>query len=90
MLIVDAVFGMRPEYDDYWDLRIWLDVPAELALARGIERDAEMEGRVDAERLHRDRYHVAELLYVSEVDPKGKADVIIENADFANPVVARW
>ncbi|MBM3659922.1 MAG: uridine kinase [Actinobacteria bacterium] len=90
VLIVDSVFGMRPEYDAYWDLRIWLDVPAELALARGIERDTAMEGSVDAERIHRDRYHVAEMIYVSEVDPKGKTDVIIENTDFANPVVTRW
>lgn len=90
VLIVDSVFGMRPEYDEYWDLRIWIDVPAELAIARGVERDAEMEGVAGAERLHRDRYHVAEQLYVSEVDPKRKADVVIDNTDFANPVVVRW
>jgi uridine kinase len=87
VLIVDSVFGMRPEYDDYWDFRIWIEIPPELALARGIERDADSEGRDEAECVHRDRYHVAEQIYVSEVDPKAKADVIIDNTDFANPVV---
>lgn len=90
VLIVDAVFGMRSEYDEYWDLRIWIDVPAELAIARGIERDREMEGPAEAERLHRGRYHVAEQLYVREHDPRSRAEVIIDNTDFANPVVLRW
>ena len=90
VLIVDSVFGMRPEYDDSWDFRIWIEIPLELALARGVERDADSEGRDEAERLHRDRYHVAEQIYVDEVDPKAKADVIIDNTDFANPVVIRW
>ena len=55
-----------------------------------IASDAAAEGRDQAERLHRDRYHVAEQPYVSEVDPKVKADAIIDNTDFANPVVIRW
>jgi uridine kinase len=49
-----------------------------------------LEGRDGAERLHRDRYHEAERIYVSEVDPKSRADVIIDNTDFANPVVIQW
>jgi uridine kinase len=34
VLIVDSVFGMRPEYNSFWDLRIWLDVPPSVALDR--------------------------------------------------------
>ena len=90
VLIVDSVFGMRAEYDDLWDYRIWIDVPPELALARGIARDAELEGREDAERVHRDRYHVAEEIYIAEVDPRSRADAVIDNTDFTNPVVLRW
>jgi uridine kinase len=90
VLIVDSVFAMRPEYDEFWDLRIWIDVPPELALARGIERDAEQEGRADAERLHRDRYHPSEQVYLDEVDPKTKADVIIDDTDYAKPAARRW
>ena len=69
VLVVDSVFAMRPEYDSFWDLRIWLDVPAEVSLDRGVERDTEMEGSVAAaEALHRDRSHAAEQIYVAEVD----------------------
>jgi len=86
VLIVDSVFGMRPEYDEFWDFRIWVDVPHELAVARGIERDTLLEGRDEAERLHRDRYRIGELIYVSEVNPKSRADLVIDNGDYANPV----
>lgn len=89
VLIVDSVFAMRPEYDEYWDFRIWLDVPTELSLERGIDRDAESEGRAEAELLHRDRYHESERIYISEVDPVSKADAIIDNADFASPSLLR-
>lgn len=90
VLIVDSAFGMRPEYDAYWDLRIWVEVPPELALARGIERDAAREGWDEAERIHRDRYHVAEAIYLDEVEPRARADVVIDNSDFAKPVLIRW
>jgi uridine kinase len=89
VLIVDSVFAMRPEYDEYWDLRIWLDVPAEVSLARGVDRDAESEGRSEAERIHRDRYHESERIYIAEVDPVSKADVVIDNSDFSAPRLVR-
>jgi uridine kinase len=89
VLIVDSVFAFRPEYNDMWEFRIWLDVPADVALARGVARDTEMEGAAEALRVHRDRYHAAELIYLAEVDPLSLADLIIDNQDFANPRLRR-
>lgn len=88
VLIVDSVFAFRPEYDDCWEYRIWLDVDAGTALRRGIDRDRAAEGEAEAARVHRDRYHVAEAIYLAEVDPLAKADVIIDNRDFTRPVIA--
>ena len=85
VLIVDAVFAFRPEYNEFWDYRIWLDVGADVALARGIARDTEMEGLDEATRVHRDRYHAAERIYLAEVDPLSLADLVIDNRDFAHP-----
>ena len=85
VLVVDSVFAFRPEYNGFWDFRIWLDVDAEAALERGIARDAGMEGLAGATALHRDRYHAAELIYLAEVDPVSLADLLIDNRDFANP-----
>lgn len=69
----------------FWDYRIWLDVDADMALARGIARDTEMEGLEEATRVHRDRYHASQRIYLAEVDPMSLADLIIDNSDFANP-----
>jgi uridine kinase len=54
-------------------------------LARGIARDTAREGLDGATRVHRDRYHAAELIYIAEVEPTSIADVLIDNRDFANP-----
>ena len=85
VLIVDSVFAFRPEYNDFWDFRIWLDIDAGVALERGIARDVGMEGPAGAALVHRDRYHAAELIYLAEVDPVALADLVIDNRDFANP-----
>ena len=88
VLIVDSVFAFRPAYNDFWDYRIRLEVDAGLALRRGVARDTAMEGAQEALRVHRDRYHAAEMIYLAEVGPKALADLIIDNSDFARPVIA--
>ena len=85
VLIVDSVFAFRPEYNDLWDFRIWVDVDAETALTRGVSRDAAMEGVDEAREVHRDRYHAAEQIYIAEVHPQSIANICIDNRDFANP-----
>jgi uridine kinase len=89
VLVVDSVFALRPEYDDCWEFRIWLDVEPELALRRGATRDTERAGRAQAEAIHRERYHAAELIYLAEVDPVARADVVVDNRDFTRPRLLR-
>ena len=89
VLIVDSAFAFRRDYNEFWDYRIWLDVDADMALARGIARDTEVEGLEEATRVHRDRYHAAERIYLAEVDPMSLADLIIDNSDFACPNIVR-
>jgi uridine kinase len=89
VLVVDSVFAFRPEYNRFWDYRIWLDVDASLSLRRGVARDTAREGAAEAARVHRDRYHAAEAIYLTEVDPLDAADIVIDNSDFAAPVVLR-
>ena len=85
ILIVDSVFAFRPQYNDCWEYRIWLEVDPETALRRGIARDSAAEGTEEAACLHRDRYHAAEMIYLAEVDPQSLADVIIDNRDIKRP-----
>ncbi|MFJ9106568.1 hypothetical protein [Streptomyces sp. NPDC102283] len=81
---MDGVFAFRPEIDTYWDVRIWMDVDAELSVRRGAERDQNWAGS-DAEAIHRDRYLVAERLCLREVDPLPRMDAVVDNTDFARP-----
>jgi uridine kinase len=85
ILIVDSVFAFRPEYNDCWEYRIWLEVAPGAALRRGIARDTATEGTEEATRLHRDRYRVAERIYLAEVSPRGLASIIINNTDLKKP-----
>jgi uridine kinase len=85
VLIVDSVFAFRPEYNEFWHYRIWLEVGAAESLRRAIARDAAREGAAGAKRLHRDRYNAAEAIYQAEVDPLLAADLVIDNSDIAAP-----
>src|SRR5271169_2054688 len=87
VLIVDSVFALRPEYDAYWDFRIWLEVESQVAVARGIGRDLDAEGIDEATRVRRDRYGPAEEIYIAEVRPISKSDLIIDNNDFPRPKI---
>ncbi|MVO85717.1 uridine kinase [Streptomyces sp. p1417] len=86
VLIVDGVFAFRPEINDYWDFRVWLDVDGETSVRRGAARDQDWAGS-DAESIHRNRYLVAERIYLDEVRPLPMMDVVIDNSDFARPRV---
>jgi uridine kinase len=90
VLIVDGVFALRPELNTSWDLRIWLEVSPALSVRRGTARDTALdEDREKAESLHRDRYLPAELIYMQEVQPNARADILIDNSDFEHPQVLR-
>jgi uridine kinase len=84
VLVVDGVFAFRPEIDHHWDFRIWLHVDPEVSLQRGAQRDQAWAGSA-AEAVHRDRYLVAERLYLEEVDPVRLVDVVIDNSMFDRP-----
>jgi uridine kinase len=86
VLIVDGVFAFRPEINDHWEVRVWLRVNPQTSLERGAERDQSWAGSA-AEAVHRDRYLVAERLYVDEVDPIRLADVVIDNSAFDRPTI---
>lgn len=86
VLIVDGVFAFRPEINEYWDFRVWLQVDAELSVQRGAERDQDWAGS-EAESIHRNRYLVAERIYLQEVDPLPMMDVVIDNSAFASPQI---
>jgi uridine kinase len=80
VLIVDGTFLQRPELSDAWDFVIFLDVPAEEARQRGVERDAPaLGGTAAAAELYDRRYCPAFDRYESECRPADHADVVLDN-----------
>jgi len=84
VLVVDGVFAFRPEIDHYWDYRVWIEIDGDLSVARGAVRDQNWAGS-EAEAIHRDRYLVAERIYLAEADPLSRVDVVIDNRVFHRP-----
>lgn len=88
VLIVDGTFLQRRELQSAWDLTVYVDVPEELAAARGTQRDADrLGGPASAATLYRERYQPAFLIYQQSCDPMAIADIVFDNTVFPEAVV---
>ena len=86
VLLFDGVFLLRPELNDLWDVRVFVDVDEHEALRRAVLRDEDLFGSPDeALRRYRNRYVPGQRLYLGEVDPRTLAHVVFENTDPASP-----
>jgi uridine kinase len=88
VLLLDGVFLLRPELNDLWDVRVYVEIEPEEALRRALVRDEDLFGSPDeALRRYRNRYAPAQRLYLDEVDPAALADVVVENTDLSTPAL---
>lgn len=86
ILLVDGAFLSRPELNDCWDYRIFVEVDQRIAMERGIVRDAaRMGGEAVARERYEQRYVPGERLYLDTVRPWQVADVIVTNEDLSAP-----
>lgn len=72
LLIVDGIFLFRPELNDLWDFRIFIDIDPDESIRRGVARDGP-----ETEKLYRRRYVPGQRLYVDAIGPAGLADVVL-------------
>lgn len=86
ILLFDGVFLFRPELDQYWDYRIFVDVDFDEALRRACERDKDLFGSAEAVRKrYQARYIPGQRLYLQTVRPAESANVMLKNADPSQP-----
>lgn len=86
VLVVDGTFLFKPQLNDCWDFRIFLDTRFDAARARGVRRDQAQLGSAEkAEKLYLERYHVASQRYLDEVNPSVLAQAIVWNDDPMSP-----
>jgi uridine kinase len=91
VLIVDGVFLLRPELDGLWDLRVVVEVERAEALRRALARDVPWLGSADEMReLYKRRYFPGQDLYRRLVDPRARADVVIESQAAGASTLDMW
>jgi uridine kinase len=90
ILLFDGVFLLRPELNDHWDFRIFVHVSFETALERALLRDRILFGSFEETRKrYLERYIPGQKIYLKKVDPKHKADIIIDNNDPTYPLILK-
>ncbi len=88
VLLFDGVFLFRPELEDCWDLKIWVEVTFEVALSRAIQRDAALFGGEAAVReRYEQRYIPGQRLYLEQCRPREQANLIVDNNDPLHPLL---
>jgi uridine kinase len=88
ILIVDGIFLLRPELEAWWDYSIFVDISQELSKERGMARDIGVLGdEAEVRKLYETRYLPGEELYMNRVNPRAKANVIVDNTDPAEPLL---
>jgi len=91
VILMDGIFLLRPEIYSYWDLSIFLDINFEEVLKRAIKRDVKLFGSEEAVvKRYKNRYIPGEKIYLSEVKPAEKADIVIDNNDYNNRRIIKY
>jgi uridine kinase len=86
VLVFDGTFLQRPEINQYWDLRIFLQVPFDEVLLRAKVRDRKILGD-ELEDKYKTRYIPGQKLYLNSVHPEQTADIVVDNTDVNNPKI---
>lgn len=88
ILLFDGVFLLRPEIDNLWDYRIFVDVPFAVTVQRAILRDSDLFGSAEAARArYEERYIPGQRIYMKSVDPLRHAQAILNNEDPEHPTL---
>ena len=79
ILLFDGIFLMRPELNDLWDFRIFLEIGFEESLERTVRHNAEgMDSEEALRERYEKRYIPGQRLYLDSVKPREIADVVVE------------
>lgn len=88
ILVVDGIFLFRPELANYWDLKVFLQIPFDESLSRAKARDAALLGSAkDVEERYQKRYIPGQQIYLTAANPEVQADIVINNTDYNNPSI---
>lgn len=88
IVIVDGVFLLRRELVSARDFTVFVSITPDETLRRALVRDVASFGSTEeVERRYRERYLPAQALYLTEVRPRDRAAVVVENEDPSRSVL---
>jgi uridine kinase len=73
VIVIEGVCALHAIFREAYDLRVWVEAPRELRLARGIARDGE-----EMRRIWEEQWMPNEERYVQRDDPISAADLIVD------------
>lgn len=90
IILFDGVFLLRDAINDYWDIRIFLDVSFSTVIKRALKRDLTYfkDQSLLLEKYNK-RYIPGQQIYLEKDEPLTKADIIIDNNDYDNPQIIK-
>ncbi|GAA4967179.1 hypothetical protein [Actinoplanes utahensis] len=90
ILVADGGFLQKPALSPHWDLCVYLHIGPDDVLRRGTIRDqAWMTSAEAAATRYRTYYLPGEQLYLADVHPAHRADIVVDNRNFAAPRILR-
>lgn len=93
ILLFDGVFLLCPSLIDYWDFSIFVDVDFDVSVSRALAREVAFRGAntnlKQVRMKYKHRYIPGQKIYLDEVDPKSKADVVLLNNDWETPILIK-
>ena len=87
-MLIEGVLLFRPALMEYFDAKIYLDIPFEEVLRRAAERDVPQYGDAILDKYVR-KYIPVQRKYIEEWKPQENADILICNEDYRRPVIVK-
>ena len=86
IVLLEGVLLYREPVNDFFDYRIFLDVPFSEVLNRARKRDVPLYGEEFLEK-YKKKYIPIQQRYIEEHNPLDKSNIVIDNRDYNQPVI---
>lgn len=88
IVLFEGVLLYRQPLNEYFNMRIFIDVSFDEVLKRASKRDSSLLGEAVIEKYNK-KYIPIQKLYMEQYNPKELSDIIVDNNDYLNPVIIK-
>ena len=80
IVIIEGIFSLNSKLESHYDLKIWVDCPAQIGYKRGLQRDKDLNG-IDNSEKWVNYWLPKEEKYIQTEKPQKRADYIIDGSN---------